>query len=43
MSQAHLMRVCTGFAVIVFGDITGSWTVLLILQRYTRKSYLKVK
>ncbi|KRD92497.1 hypothetical protein ASE46_22070 [Bacillus sp. Root239] len=39
MSQAHFMRVCTGFAVIVFFDITGSLrAVLLILQMYTRKS-----
>jgi len=37
--QAHFMRICTGFAVIVFLDITGTLrTVLLILQRYTRKS-----
>lgn len=39
MLQAHFMRICTGFAVIVFFDITGTLrTVLLILQRYTRKS-----
>ncbi|AJI20449.1 hypothetical protein DJ91_2746 [Priestia megaterium] len=38
MLQAHFMRICTGFAVIVFFDITGALrTVLLILQRYTRK------
>lgn len=37
--QAHFMRICTGFAVIAFFDITGTLrTVLLILQRYTRKS-----
>jgi hypothetical protein len=36
--QAHFMRICTGFAVIAFFDITGTLrTVLLILQRYTRK------
>lgn len=39
MLQAHFMRICTGFAVIVFLDITGTLrTVLLILQRYARKS-----
>ncbi|MCM3543153.1 hypothetical protein [Priestia megaterium] len=42
MSQAHFMRVCTGFAVIVFLDITGSLrAVLLILQMYTRKSLIE--
>jgi len=38
LCQKHIF-ICTDFAVIVFGDITGSLrTVLLILQWYTRKS-----